>query len=497
MNSQRFIKVVLRLLVPTALLVASCSAEAPDAESTTAAAPRSQDETPVIIYLIDTLRADRLGLYGYDKSTSPRIDALAQESVVFDRAYSAASWTMPSVASLFTSRYPCEHGLQRTGFALSPQLPTLAEHFQQLGYATAAFYQNAFIDSQYTGIGRAFQTEEFRQEMETLDQDARGFLKKVTGQPFFLYLHSMEPHASYYAPRDLLRQFGHVSIDDTEAYRAHWEAYKQMWFADARAGKPVGGTDTTAGIDKARENLAAMRTSVERLYDASVRFADLELGQAIDEMKAAGIWDRALFILLADHGEELSDHGLWFHDQSVYEELTHVPMLVHFPQGEFAGQRIRERVSLLDVMPTILDYLGHADLCKGCRGSSLLPLVNPAAGGTYTSAAVPSMRNNAWGYYKPLKQEKGDINIVVRDGAIKGIWNKEPGRVELYDLSADPREKQDLGAGRPEKAQAVAREAAEWLAVCDAQLVPPVFVPPDTIDEARRERLRAHGYFGQ
>jgi arylsulfatase A-like enzyme len=460
-----------------------------------AAGPAAPAEVPVVIYLIDTLRADRLGLYGYGKPTSPTIDALARESVVFDRAYAAAPWTLPSVASLYTSRYPCEHGVLRTRLALSPALPTLAEHMQSLGYATASYHQNAFAGT-VAGLSRGFQVDETRQDMETLDLDTRDFLARAGGKPFFLYLHSMEPHATYFTPREIVRRFGHVPIDDSEAFRAHWIAYKVMWFADSKAGRPIGATDTTEGIDEAIANIDALRDSVQVMYDASIAFADQELAQAIGELRKAGVWDRALFILLADHGEELADHGMWFHDQSVYEELTHVPLLVRFPGGAFGGQRVAERVSLLDVMPTVLDYLGRADLCSGCRGSSLLPLVDPARGGRYAPAEVPSVRWNEWGYYKPLKTKKGDVNVVVRDGDAKGIWNKEPGTLELYDLAVDPREQSDRAAAEPARAAALAERARAWLAQCEADRVAPVELPPEAMDDKTRERLNAHGYFG-
>jgi arylsulfatase A-like enzyme len=307
----------------------------------------------------------------------------------------------------------------------------------------------------------------------------------------------MEPHASYFAPPELIRKFGHVSIDDREAYRAHWEAYKIIWFADSRARRPVGQTDTTPDLDKAIANLGALRSQVNTLYDASVAFADLELGQTIAALKETGEWDRAIFILLADHGEELQDHGLWFHDQSLYEELTHVPLLVHFPGGAHGGQRVSQRVSLLDIKPTVLDFVGSPELCKDCRGSSLLPLLEPERGGAYTPVEAPSVRYNAWGYYRPLKATRGNLNVVVRDGNLKGIWNKEPGNVEVYDLAADPGEQNNLAASAPERAAAFEARAASFLDACRAARVPPVLLPPDAVKAADREQLEAHGYFGR
>ncbi|MBM4196641.1 MAG: sulfatase [Gammaproteobacteria bacterium] len=461
----------------------------------TAAATAQRRPVPVIFYLIDTLRADRLGLYGYDKPTSPIIDALAKESVVFDRAHSAAPWTLPSVSSLFTSRFPCEHGVIRNQLRLSESLPTLAERLQAAGYATGSYYQNNFVGPM-AGLSRGFQVVEFRQDLETLDLDAREFLGRVADQPYFLYLHSMEPHATYFAPRDLVKKFGYVSIDDHEAFRAHWIGYRMMWFADAKASRPVGSTDTTEGVDLAINNINALEASAHILYDAAVNFADIELGQTIEVLRQTGAWDEAIFVLLADHGEEMRDHGLWFHDQSVYEEMTHVPLMIHFPGGRHGGKRVSENVSLLDVMPTVLDFVGEGDACENCRGSSLLPLVDAAYGGTYRPSELPTMRWNVWGYYKPLKASRGDINVVVRDGDLKGIWNKEPGTVELYDLASDPGEQQDLGPSDGTRATAMADKAAQWLAQCEATKVAPTEVAPEDISSEDRDRLRAHGYFG-
>jgi arylsulfatase A-like enzyme len=485
-----------RALLPQVAIVLGLLTACSPTPPATPAAPTASADTPVIIYLIDTLRADRLGLYGYGKPTSPRIDALAKESVVFDAAYAAAPWTLPSVASLYTSRYPCEHGVVRLRLALSPKLPTLAEHLQGLGYATGAYYQNIF-PGPLAALNRGYQVGEYRDAPGTLENDARAFIARAAGTPFLLYLHSTEPHTTWQVPREMIRPFGHVPIDDQEAFRAHWAGYKSLWYADYSRGIAVGSSDTTEDVNYARSNLAAMKKSIETLYDASVLWADSELGQAIDALKESGTWDRALFILLADHGEELQDHGLWFHDQSLYEELTRVPLLVHFPNGAYAGKRISERVSLLDVMPTILDYLGKAELCTGCRGSSLLPLVDPAHGGKYSSAGTPSVRMNYLGYYRPLKERKGDVNVVVRDGPVKGIWNKEPGTVELYDLASDPREQADRAAAEKDRAAAMAARAEAWLAQCEAQKVAPVELPPEAIDAKAREQLEAHGYFGQ
>jgi arylsulfatase A-like enzyme len=456
------------------------------------AAPAGAGAVPVIIYLIDTLRADRLSLYGYGKPTSPTIDSIASESVVFDRAYSAAPWTLPSLAAILTSRPVCEHGVIRASRSLPPSVETLAQKLNRSGYQTAAYYQNAFAGSG-SGLDRGYTLSEFRNDLETLDLDAAEFLKNVGTKPYLLYLHSMEPHALYFVPPQILQRTGFVSVDDRERYKAHWTVYRMFMYHDLRNKLPIGTTDTSEGLDLAIQNLRNMRPSISDLYDGGVNFADDELAQAIAVLKKTGAWNKALFILMADHGEELDDHGLWFHDQSVYEELTHVPLLIHFPDGAAAGRRISERVSLLDVMPTILDYLGSNDACEGCKGQSLLPLLAQGAESEYVSLVTPSMRLNAGGYYRPLKQKIGDINVVVREGPLKAIWNVEPDRLELYDLSSDPGEKRDLSLEQAGTAAALRDRARQWLHDC--RTPPDASTVENELDEETKERLRAHGYF--
>jgi arylsulfatase A-like enzyme len=459
--------------------------------ATAPAAPAADGPVPVIIYLIDTLRADRTSLHGYGKARTPTLDALARESVVFEQAHSAAPWTVPSLASILTSRPVCEHGVIGSTSQLAPSVTTLAERLGARGYSTAAWYQNLYAGPT-TGLDRGYALSTFREKLATLDTDAAGFLGGTQGQPYLLYLHSMEPHGAYAARGQYLRDSGFVSVDDRQRYKAHWVAYKMFYYNDTLAERPRGTTDATDGIRQAIGNLEAMRDTISRLYDGAVAFADDELGQTIAVLKKTGQWDRALFILMADHGEEFGEHGLWFHDQSVYEELTHVPLLIHFPDGAGGGRRIATRVSLLDVVPTILDYLGGDDACEGCRGQSLLPLLTPGAEGDYVPVEAPSMRYNTTSDFRPLKKRIGDINVVLRDGQVKAIWNAEPDYVEIYDLTSDPGEQADLAPSQQRRAREFAARASEWLAGCR---LPPDVPPPKELDDKTRELLRAHGYF--
>jgi arylsulfatase A-like enzyme len=451
---------------------------------------------PVIIYLVDTLRADRLGLHGHAGETSPRIDALAAESVVFERAYGAAPWTLPSVASLLTSTFACEHGVVKYRRRLNPSVKTLAQRLASLGYATASFYSNAHVGD-VAGLNRGYATNtEYLAGDNDRSADVDKFAAEHGSDPFLLYLHTMEPHHWFSTMPRFMRGDTHVSIDERETLRAIWFRHNELRSTDWANDRPIGSTDNTAEQREIMRFLSDHRETITLLYDSAVRHADANVGAVVDVLKRRGLWDRAVFVLLADHGEELGEHGAWFHDQSVYEELVHVPLIVHFPRGEFAGRRVREPVSLLDVVPTLLDYLGRLELCDGCRGTSLMGAIAGATGEPARPAGdayVPALRMNGTMYFRPIKEARGDTNVVLRRGQWKGIWNEEPDTVELYDLVADGRETDDRSADHPAIAARMREFAREWLDGCRADAAPPE--PGEKLDDRSREKLRAMGYF--
>ncbi len=454
-----------------------------------AARTPSSAGVPIVIYLIDTLRYDRLGTYGYSRRTSPNIDALAATSVVFDRAYAPAPWTLPSVASLVTSTFQCEHGVMRGDRKLSPRIPTLAEHLQSLGYRTGAFYNNDFAGP-LSAVDRGYDVSVLRPEVTGFEADAAEFIRTAGDQPFFLYLHGMEVHEPHLVPSSYTRQLAHVAIDDKVRQSDDWILYRSLREVDSVAGNTRGASDNSREQAAVMARFAASRETITDLYDASVLWADDNVGKVIRLLKEQGLWERSIFIVLADHGEEFGEHGAWWHGETVYEPAMHVPLIMHLPGGELGGRRVAGLVSLTDVMPTLLDLLGHGALCNGCRGTSLVPLLSgPGAG--EVDRTVFGLRHNELGFYKPLKQRSGDVNVLVRRDQWKAIWNAEPQTLELYDLQADPGEVQDLSQAQPELAAELRDAAVSWLDQCRGQAVAP---ENTTLDERTRERLKGLGY---
>lgn len=452
----------------------------------------------VVILVIDTLRADRLGLYGYPEPTSPNLDALGKESVVFTSCYAPAPWTLPSVVSLMTSTFPCEHGVIIDGQRIDPALQSLPELLSPLGYATGSFYANPYAGP-LPGLDRGYDHCAFHQATDGAIVQA--WLSTIGHAPFFAYIHNIEPHDPYVAPDRLVSLFGRVSEADKKEIGERLLGYRRLTRIDYANGQPIGTTDNTADQEASIAGIAQFSDDIDVLYAGAVRDADEKVGSIIATLRETGAWEHTLFIVLSDHGEELYDHGGWQHDQSVYEELVHVPLIVHFPAAAARSGRVDHVVSLVDVVPTILDFLGHG-APPHHRGRSLMPIMpsTDAPGSSHPASAsdamcVPSVRINRKKYFKPYVDSRGHVNIVVRESTLKGIYNVEPKTLELYDLSVDPGEQRDLATDRPDAAARLTAFAAEWLRDC-VRLGAARGGPkdPEELDETVRARLRSLGY---
>jgi len=456
MNISRRCKVGTAGLLVLALAIGSCTDREPVVP-----------DIPVVIYLVDSLRADRLGIYGYaDRATSPRLDKLAAESVVFEQAYAPASWTNPSVASLLTSKFACEHGMVTTRERLDASLVPLAERLSAIGYHTAAFLNNPDIGKS-TGLDRGY-AELFEGDDTPNDwlTEMSRFLAHPGGQPGFAFIHTMEPRDVNRTPNPLIRKFGFVDVDTRKRIQAARRSLNMAGQVDFEARQPLGTAVNTDLQAETIYELGLLKEPFNILYDASVHWADQNVGNIVAMLKDQGLWDKSIFIFLSDHGEEIGDHGGWFHGQSVYEELVRVPLLIHFPNGEFAGQRVAAPVSLVDVMPTILDYLGESERCDGCRGNSALSLLRASGDGSEGQAIIPAVRINRSFYYRPWRETRGDVNVVVRQGKWKGVWNDDLQSLELYDLEQDPAEKADLSQSNGGLARQMGQVAWQWLRTC-------------------------------
>lgn len=399
----------------------------------------------VLVYLVDTLRADQLGLYGSSRDTSPRLDAFARRAVVFDRAFASLSWTRPSVASLLTGLHPQAHGVRDMDDLMADRLFTMAEAFQAAGYETAGFsssvmaaprynFAQGFDHFLYLDRSRYFPDPSRRGRFDYVPvphvfRAVAEWLARPHARPFFLYVHTMEPHSRYAAPR---------------AYR-HWG------------------------------NRAAAR------YDAEVRFADDYFGRLVDLLDERGLLDDTLVVFTADHGEELGERGNFTHGHTLYNELLRVPLVFRHPA--FAPGRRDEVVRLLDVLPTLAEWLALPLGGARLQGRSFLPLLEggrlPPGPARVVFAQARYRRLDA----ESLEMEGMKLIHVVRDrDGPRDAW-------ELYDVARDPGERHDLAAKLPEVVAAYRRQLERLEAAAGTAASPSA--PPDADTEAA---LRALGY---
>ena len=439
------------LLLIGLLAITSCG----DSDSVATTAPPPPPN--VVIFLVDTLRADWTGPGGFEKDVTPFLSELAKSSVVFEQANSAAPWTLPSVTSLFTGKHVAEHSVVHDHMQMADATVTFAQMLQEWGYQTASYHRNPYAGGKW-GLQRGFD-DSVLMARQTGSAELADFFSSVGHLPFFLYVHNTEPHDPQHARRRFRQAFNPVANEFLKRYADTVSQYRKSTRTDFTQSEPLGTTDNSEKQASWMERLNEDRAKIENLYSVSVLDADDRIGSVIKSLREKGHWDNTLFIMMADHGEEMGDHGGWQHDQSVYQELIHVPLIIRFPHDEFAGQRISAPVSLVDIMPTILDAVNCPLEPPTISGRSLMPLIRDGAS-FGDEMRVVSIRNNRKKYFKPHKESRGDLNIAVRKGHMKAIFNVEPNTLELYDLESDPGETQNLAEPRAAEAAEFARFAA-------------------------------------
>ena len=300
----------------------------------------------LLLISIDTLRADHLGCYGYNRDTSPHLDQLAKEGVLFDDLTAAASWTVPSHMSMFTSLYPSVHGVQAGNTALAEGVPTLAQSLAKSGYVTAAFVSSPTLNHWF-GFNRGFQyyddftviasqTGGYRHTVTNpvITDLATKWLQKHSRKNFFLFLHYWDCHDDYLAPAPYSSKF------DPDYKGKQNTRFIGLWPADMRARISV--------MDLAH---------IVALYDGGIAYTDEHVGKILRLLQDLRLSEKTLVIVLSDHGDGFLEHGLFTHGNSLYEEVLHVPLIMRLPGVIPAGKRVAGNVSHVDLMPTALGLL--------------------------------------------------------------------------------------------------------------------------------------------
>jgi arylsulfatase A-like enzyme len=417
----------------------------------------------LVLVSLDTLRADRLGVYGYERDTSPQLDAFASEAFVFERAQSAGNATVGAHHAIFQSR-PASRAIARKDGA-----PTLAGLLHHHGWRTAGFTDGGTM-SEEMGFARGFQRfDDANLGLAESLPKALAWLDEVEGgaAPFYLFLHSFDVHLPYDPPPPWDRRFG-------PDYRG-----------------PVTGERTRPllrGVRRIFEGLRvppvelspADRERVNALYDGEIAKTDALLGGLLARLDGASLRDDTLVVVLSDHGEEFWEHGSVLHSHTLYQELLHVPLLVRVPAWRERAHRIAARVSMLDLLPTLLELLDvppPSDL----RGRSLVPLMREPGRAPEPAPLLSE------GYPFGLNQQ----SLVA--GRFKLIRTLPTGRVELYDLEADPGEQRDLSEARPALRERLLEALERELPVAAPAPEDPL-ARPEQLDPDTRRRLQELGY---
>lgn len=414
-------------------------------ERTAIAGLESSGGPSVLLIVLDTVRASNLGLFGYQRPTTPTLDSLARESLLFDYAFSTAPWTLPSHASLFTGLWGSQHGADWIS-PLSDSPKTLAEAYVENGYATGAFTANLLATGYGTGLHRGFLT--YRDHRRTLTEIAlhstlaqsfsvqsalrrirRGWLGGAVGALArfdFRPDHSYQTHQPKPAP-EVTREF------------LEWER--------SLGGRPffafLNYFDAHAPYRSPMRTLFDEGETAQDRYDGAIRYLDAEIGRLLDSLRSRNRLDECVIVITSDHGELFGEHGLVGHGNSLYLPLLHVPLLIRFPDGAWAGRRVAATVSLRDLPATLAFASGLA----GAGGLPGRPLLEVLRDGDGTGRDAIAQLSRAIGKQPPGDRNRDtDLTALVND-TLHLIRRDASGSIEAYRYRADPAEALDISDG--------------------------------------------------
>lgn len=408
----------------------------------------------VVFIVVDTLRASRLGCYGYIKPTSPTIDRLAAHGVLFERCFAPGIPTTPAHTTMYTGQHPLSHNIVSHGGVadLDRKVPVLPELMQRAGYTTAAF--DNLIDIK-PWLARGYEyyiNSSFRHKLrlliscEEINARAVPWIKAHATEPFFLFLHYWEPHTPYMPP-ERYRTFYPTDRDPYSSKytsfepikrQPFWEMFHDLWFD--RLG-PITDAEFVAS-----------------LYDAEIRHVDDGIEAILECLHASGLEDNTLVLFTGDHGESMYQHDIFFDHHGLYDDIIHVPLIMRHPRLIPAGNRVSRMVQHLDLAPTILDAVG-AKSPTTMEGISAWPMATAdqsecgAAGGWDRVICCENTWQSKW---------------ALRTSTTKLIVSRRPDQHhmpmrELYDLIDDPLETDNLAEAQNCKADAMEEELESWI----------------------------------
>ncbi len=480
----------------------------------------------IILYVCDALRADHLTCYGYGRQTSPQLDALAKDGVLFENCFASSTWTRPSAASLLTGVYPAVHMTNARRRVLPRHMTRLSEFLGRRGYRTGGFSTMANVSSDvdfdygfdvFHDLFREPEIVARRQVRDLIVEDEIGgiggaasvaiphaddihpflfpWLLEHRHSPAFSFVWSIEPHAPYIPPTEFRPFSGSAGADAREGWPEHL--------------RRAGATDRQRLID---------------LYDDEIYYNDYCLGQLVAFLKQENLYDDTLLVVLGDHGEAFFEHRVYGHGFLPYDELIHVPLIMKLPYAQHAGARVGALAELIDVFPTLLAIAGLTEnLPLTLQGHNLLPLIAGEAtevrSHVWSDTFSPdssnqdhylSVRTPDWKFIQVEKATGTGQRLMASwrrvwasgfrlgFGRILRHWRKNYGQranIYLFDLQADPAEQNNVAGAHPEHVARFQQLLAEWQGR-NAALATQLGSPTDQRqeDEELRRQLEALGY---
>jgi arylsulfatase A-like enzyme len=428
----------------------------------------------MILISVDCLRADHVGAYGYERDTTPGIDAFAEESAVYETAIATSSFTLPTHASMLTGLPPSIHGA--TVRSMIPRsVPYLPELLAEAGYRVNAVVSAAFLAPSY-GFSRGFHTYEHSSgKAANLVDDAIALLREGEGQSQFLFLHLFDIHWPYTPPRELISRFEERPNDISSLLER------------------VERRETPRSAEEIEQ--------IVGLYDGAILYVDQELSRFFEALQDLQLYDKSLIVLTADHGEAFYEHDHWEHARpwlhdgpGLYEEVIHIPLIVKWP-GQASGARIGNVVSQGDIFPTLLEAAGlkspngwTCSLRRYLEGTPDVPRRHPVIA-EFTAFS----KHNGASMQVALRSKHYKYIATLRSDVLDEIYSGGIDEEELYDMAADPGETRNLigesgiDVGRYRRAlRAYLEEAEKSRLQRRGQEV--------NLDEANRDRLKELGY---
>lgn len=435
--------------------------------------PSALDNLNVLLVVVDTLGTEHLGLFNPKLTDTPNLNRLAKNGVLFKRAYSAAPWTKPSIASIMTSLFPSEHKVNGLNSLFRPELQTMAELFKAEGRPTAGFISHTLIDAK-TGYNQGF--DEYKivkfkgnvhdsttsHQVTDLALDwlkRQGYPASTSDKkPFFMFLHYFDPHFNYQH---------HAEFDQTSGYKGPLTAGMGL-----RALRRAIPTMTKSDID-----------FLVGLYHEEIAYTDKHIGRLLDNLAASGLSKNTIVILTADHGEEFMRHGKIGHTATLFDELVHVPLIFSLP-GVFGPKVVEESVTTIDILPTLFSIQSDSAVKPEWRGISLKPYLTG-------QGAPPKDRY----FYSEVDFRSSGIKaykVGVSHQSFKLVYDKPTKVYELYDRAKDPEELHDIAQQNPKMVAELTKKIEEFR----SKFQPEGAAPSEEIERSPEEiqQLKSLGY---